>query len=87
MVLQKGAYEHVSLIHIIVYKCDVAALIALRLAVPVDGVWSTNSAEELLRIASMKTTSCRYDRSEHKTTKVALEVSLFLSYIHVYTCA
>ena len=43
--------------------CDVAALIALRLGVPVDGVWSTNSAEELLRIASIQATSCRYDRN------------------------
>ena len=41
--------------------CDVAALIALRLGVPVDGVWSTNSAEELLRIASIQATSSRYD--------------------------
>ena len=41
--------------------CDVAALIALRLGVPVDGVWSTNSAEELLRIVSIQATSCRYE--------------------------
>ena len=44
--------------------CDVAALIALRLGVPVDGVWSTNSAEELIRIASVQATSCRY--TKHK---------------------
>ena len=39
--------------------CDVAALIALRLGVPVDGVLSTNSAEELLRIALVQSISYR----------------------------
>ena len=47
--------------------CDVAALIALRLGVPVDGVWSTNSAEELLMIASMQTTSCRYETQNNRS--------------------
>ena len=66
--------------------CDVAALIALRLGVPVDGVWSTNSAEELLRIALIQATSCRYE-----TLKVALEVSwftfneLYFSHTYMYT--
>ena len=64
--------------------CDVVALIALRLGMPVDGVWSTNSAEELLRIASMQATSCRYETKNSESCfgsgLIHFQLTLFLSY-------
>ena len=37
----------------------IAVLIALGLAVPVDGVWSTNSAEDHLKTVEFQEISCR----------------------------
>ena len=47
-----------------------------------DGVWSTNSAEELLRIVSMQATSYRFETLRNKS---CFRSGLVNSLVHNYT--